>query len=88
MDYIVKILLLVFGGMTVVQLSPLKIDPWKWLGQQIGKAINGEVLANLDRLEKRMDKMEAQEESDKMESARIRILRFGDECKRNIKHGE
>lgn len=83
------------GGVTLIELAPIKLNPWKWLFSWIGKALNGPVLneleeikARMDKQEARMDKAEAQAEEDKMEAARIRILRFGDECKRKVKHGE
>lgn len=73
---------------TLIQISPIKINPWTWLGRKIGRVINGEVLDELGQLRGRMDRMEAQTEEQNMETARIRILRFGDECKRKIQHGE
>ena len=99
MDYLKTALLILLGGtvggFTLVEISPIKINPWKCIFGWIGKALNGPVLneleeikARMDKQEARMDKAEARSEEDKMETARIRILRFGDECKRKIKHGE
>lgn len=99
MDYLKTAALLLIGGtvggFTLVEISPIKINPWKWFFGWIGKAINAPVLTELDGMkermdkqEARMDKSEAQVEEDKMASARIRILRFGDECKRGVLHSE
>lgn len=88
MDYIQTVLLAVFGGMTLVQLAPIKIDPWKWLFCWIGRAINGEVMDELKNMKSRMERMEVQDEQDKMDASRIRILRFGDECTRGLPHSE
>jgi hypothetical protein len=76
------------AGASLLQISPIRIDPWTWLGKRLGRALNGEVLDKLEKLENRMDKMERQGEQDKMASARIRILRFGDECTRGLSHSE
>lgn len=83
------------GGFTLIEVSPIKLNPWKSLFGWIGRAFNGPVLTKLDGLERRMekqearmDKTEARAEEDKMETARIRILRFGDECKREVRHSE
>lgn len=73
---------------TLIQISPIKINPWTWLGRRIGRAINGEVMDEPKHLKGRMEYMEAQNERDKMDASRIRILRFGDECKRDIPHSE
>lgn len=75
-------------GASLLQIAPIRVDPWSWLGKRLGRALNGEVLDKLERLERRMDKMEQQDERDKMATARIRILRFGDECTRGVSHSE
>lgn len=59
--------------LTLVQLSPIKIDPWTAIARGIGRAINAELLAKVDNLEER-----------DIIATRMRILRFGDE----ILHGE
>ena len=76
------------AGATLIQISPLKIDPWTWLGRKIGRALNGEVMDELKNLTGRMDRIEAQAEEQSMDTARTRILRFGDECKRDVPHSE
>ena len=75
-------------GISLIQLAPIRINPWSWLGKRLGRALNGEVLDELGQLKGRMDKMEQQGERDKMAAARIRILRFGDECTRGLSHSE
>ena len=76
------------AGASLLQLSPIRIDPWSWLGRRLGRALNGDVLDKLHRLEKRLDAMVRQGEQDKMTSARVRILRFGAECTRGSAHSE
>ena len=59
-------LLIVF---TVVQISPIKVNPWSWLGRligrffnwlgkKIGKAINGEVIADLVEIKSKLVELE------------------------------
>ena len=36
---------------TLIQISPLKIDPWGAFARWIGRALNGDVLKKLDTLE-------------------------------------
>lgn len=72
--------------LTFLQIAPIKVSPWSWLGKQIGRAINGEVLEKMDKLEKKIDEVDKKTDavSDKCElqnavQCRVRILRFGDE---------
>ena len=88
MEEMIRWVLASVAGATLIQISPIKIDPWTWLGRKVGRALNGEVMDELKNLKGRMENMEAQNEQDKMDASRIRILRFGDECKRDVPHSE
>ena len=65
--------------LTLIQIAPIKVNPWGWIGKKIGRLLNGEVLDRVEKLVKNL-----QEQS--VLNCRIRILRFGDELMRNIKH--
>ena len=43
--------------LTVIQIAPIKINPWSALAKAIGRAINGEVIAKVDRLETEVQAM-------------------------------
>lgn len=88
MEEMIRWVLAAVAGTTLIQISPIKLDPWTWLGRKIGRALNGEVMDELKNLKTRMERMETQDERDKMDASRIRILRFGDECKRDVPHSE
>ena len=38
-------------AMTLIQISPIKLDPWSAIARAIGRAINKEVLAKLGEME-------------------------------------
>jgi len=44
------------------------------------------IMEKLENIDKRMDKMEAEDAEREAKHARIRILRFGDECSHEVKH--
>ena len=88
MDYIMEALLGLFGSMTLLQLSPIKIDPWSWLARKIGHAINGELIEEVDKLSKRMDASEAKAAEREAKATRVRILRFGDEILHGVHHSK
>lgn len=60
--------------MTIIQLTPIKINPWSKIAKIIGKALNTEV----------MDKLNESEAT----NCRYRILRFDDEIRHKVKHTE
>ena len=77
---------LVLAAMTVIQITPVKLDPWSWLAKAIGKAINADVLAKLGEVEKRLDKHITVDDQRAADGNRTRIRHFNNELVRNLKH--
>ena len=49
--------------MTLIQVAPIKVNPWSTIAKAVGRAINGEVIAKVEQLERDLEGMkEAQEE--------------------------
>lgn len=76
--------------MTMIQIAPIKVNPWTYLARKFGKAINGDFSDKIDLLNDKIDKLEnnierLRAECDEREATlcRSHILRFGDE----ILHG-
>lgn len=63
-----------FVILTVVQIAPVRVNPWSRIARWIGSALNGEVLDSL--------------EEEKANTRRYRILRFDDEIRHKVKHTE
>ena len=74
--------------MTLVQLAPIKINPWSTIARWVGKAINGEVLATLGPVEKRLDEHIKTDDERDADLHRTRILQFNTELLRDIRHTE
>lgn len=92
-----------FGNLTViaiiflslVQITPIKINPWSRFFNWLGRTINKDVLAelkivkeDLSGVHKELDSMKEAEEVREANAARNRILRFDDELRRKIEHSE
>lgn len=92
--------ILIIALLSLIQITPIKINPWTWLGKQIGRVINKEVMEKQDaylkesqdyRLNNDMQIKTLSNKFDKRnaEDTRNRILRFGDEVKnKQIRHSE
>ena len=74
----------VAAAMSLVQIAPIKINPWSWLAKKIGRAINGEVIEKVDKLNIEVAEIRTQQDEHSAKDSRMRILRFGDE----LLHGE
>lgn len=81
--------------LTIIQIAPIKINPWSAIAKAIGRAINGEVKESVDELSKEVTALKAEQRSeiedrakDMADTRRIRVLRFADEMRRNMRHSE
>lgn len=74
--------------MTLVQISPIKLNPWSWIGKMIGRAINGEVLEKVDSLSKDVKNNKADDDEQWASLSRTHILRFGDELLHGVRHSK
>lgn len=72
--------------LTLIQISPIKLDPWTALARAIGRALNGDVLRELGETK---TKLEAHIQADDRRAAdqhRARILAFNTELLRGQCH--
>lgn len=72
--------------LTLIQISPIKLDPWTALARAIGRALNGDVLRELGETK---TKLEAHIQADDRRAAdqhRARILAFNTELLRGQRH--
>lgn len=70
----------------MVEIVPVKINPWSWLAKRLGKAANGEVIAKVDSLSAALDKHIADDEKRQAKGNREKILRFCDETLEGRRH--
>lgn len=84
----------VYGGgiililMTLIQITPIKLNPWSWLGRIIGRAINGEVLDEVKSLKQDVKNNKADDDDKWASLSRSHILVFGDEIRLGIEHSK
>lgn len=71
---------------TLIQLSPIKINPWSKVFKWIGNVINEDILVKLKSLEKELSRISSNVEKYNAINSRVRILRFGNEIKQGILH--
>lgn len=86
--------IVMYGGgltlalMTLIQITPIKVNPWTWLGRTIGRAINGEVLDRVDVLANDVRELKDEDAEQWASLSRSHILRFGDELLHGVPHSK
>lgn len=74
--------------MTLIQITPIKLNPWSWIAKAIGRAINGEVLEKVNKLSKEVQSMKEEDAEEWASLSRMHILRFGDELLHGVSHSK
>lgn len=72
--------------MTIIQIAPVKINPWSAIAKAVGKAINSDVLKELESVKKDLADHVKANEARNADEHRARILRFNNELLRDISH--
>lgn len=87
--------LIAFLFLTLVQITPIKINPWSFVAKHVGRAINGEVMRKQEEQQKSINEikdelcaMQRCTGRKRADDARNRILRFDDELRRQMKHSK
>lgn len=73
---------------TLLQISPIKINPWSWIATHIGRAINRELISKVDSLGSEVKQIKDSVSENDARSCRNRIVRFGDELRQGVLHSQ
>lgn len=87
-DGVSAILSILFVFSIVVQVAPIKINPWDKLLKWAGDRINHNVNQKIDKLEEKLDDHIATDTARRIDDIRNTILVFANECSRGIVHSK
>lgn len=76
------------GAVTLIQIAPIKINPWSWVARLIRGLLFSEIDKKLDQISNKVDSLEKQVKEEKAINARTHILRFADELYTGKKHSK
>lgn len=71
----------IVGAITLIQIAPIKIDPWSWILRWIGNKINGDIRKDLAEFKRDFEQTKAND-------MRWNILNFANSCRRHEEHGK
>ena len=82
-----------FALLSFIQIAPIKINPWSFIGRGICRVLFGELIDKVDNVHDKVDHVQksldehiiANEERD-VKQCRLRVLRFNDEIIQGQKH--
>ena len=73
-------------ALTIIQIAPVKINPWSSLARLIRNAIYGDVSKRLDAIAAKLDSHIDMDDRRTADGHRARVLHFNNELLRDISH--
>ena len=73
-------------AMTLVQIAPVKLNPWSALAGVIGRAINADVTRELSEIKAKLEGHIQMDDRRTADGHRARVLHFNNELLRSIDH--
>ena len=70
----------------VVQISPIKCNPWSRIFGWIGKVINAELIKKVEAQDAKIDSFRRDMDENEKDRIRYEVLSFANECRRHIDH--
>lgn len=78
----------IIGAVTLIQIAPIKINPWSWCGKALRKVIIGDIDDKLDKIAAKVNSLAEKAKEEKAMQSRRHILRFADELYNGEKHSK
>ena len=78
--------LTLLGAVTLIQIVPIKINPWSWLARVTRKFLLGDIDNKLSAIQTKVESIEGIMNEREAVLARTHILRFNDELLNNVHH--
>lgn len=76
----------IIGLSGLIQISPIKINPWTALFEWIGDKINGDLKKKIKALSDDVNKLSVQRKEDEKDRIRWEILDFANSCRNGRRH--
>ena len=70
----------------VIDISPIKINPWKAVLKWISRQINGDVMDEIREIKKTLKEQQATIDDNEKDRIRNEVLSFATSCRRGIHH--
>lgn len=70
----------------IIQIAPIKINPWSALFTWIGNKLNHNLSDKIDAVEEKVDCIDREVRDERVQNKRWSILGFANSCRRDVPH--
>lgn len=72
--------------LSIIQIAPIKINPWTYILKKLGNVMNEDVIKKVDKLDGDLSNLRKACDEREANGCRTRILHFNDEMMHNVSH--
>lgn len=83
LDFIGNPVIVLLGTCTIIQIVPIKINPWTWIGKTAKKLLIGD---SIDKIQKEVSGIKQDILAERVSTKRWQILNFSNSCILGINH--
>ena len=76
-----RIALILAAVGVIIQITPIKLNPWSWLAKKVGRAMNSEMIDEIKDMRSELDDMKQEMEEQNAKYLRTKIIRFASEIR-------
>lgn len=69
--------------LTLIQITPIKINPWSWILKKVGALLFGEINTKIDAISKDVENLKKESAENNAINVRVRILDFAEKIHTN-----
>ena len=80
------IIQIILGASIVIQIAPIKIDPWTKILHWIGKILNSDLNAKVDTLTNTVNTLQEDQRENEKDRIRWEVLDFANSCRNGRLH--
>ena len=87
-DIITMPSVVIFGAITLIEVAPIRINPWHSLLKWIGQVINGGLQTQMTEMKNELSDLKKDCELKNADDMRWEILNFANTCRQGVKHSK
>lgn len=73
---------------SLIQISPIKVNPWGWIMNMIKTALMADITKKVDSMDERISELEQKMDDQKIGHMRWEILGFSNSCRNGVMHSK
>ena len=77
---------IILGASVLIQITPIKLNPWSAIFKWLGKALNSDLTTKVDELSSTVTTLKNDQKENEKDRIRWEILEFANSCRDNRKH--